>query len=141
MEQHYSQCYHFPNPLSGLATVKSGIRILVCLIFIFISYSCFTSCMKMEYSEYQLELHNGLENQTIIDICIDDINDVRKKNCADSLLSIDYAMYDLDEDGLADFIVSISSPLHTGSQGDTVYIFKNDGDGHFNRIGCFSIQI
>ena len=99
-----------------------------------------TSCLKKTQSEHQLDFQNGFTSSTIIEIFLDEILDVISMTESRQIL-IDYATYDLNDNGLNDLVVCVRSPLHSGSLGDSMYILENSGEDHYEEIGRFKLQM
>jgi len=120
--------------------MKLDIRALAWMLIISVVSSVFASCAKIEANESQLEFYDGLENQTIINIYGDDINDVYRMGVADRLF-IDYAVCDLNGNNLSDLIVLIRSPIHSGSHGDLLNVLINCGDGKYEIVASYIVQM
>lgn len=80
-------------------------------------------------------MKNGMENSTILDYYREDINDVMTIT-SNKDITIWYYKTDLNDDGMDDLIVIVSSPLHSGTQGDMLDILFNNGNSYSeNRMG------
>lgn len=79
-----------------------------------------------------LHLRNGLEEPAITAYYHQDIEDVKKISNGD--IRIEYYDVDLNGDGVEDKIVTIRSPLHFGSMGDSFQILLNDGIDNYESI-------
>jgi hypothetical protein len=106
------------------------------------SLSILSSCSEKVHddNEQQLKFYDGFENQTIIDFYLDYINDVEQMTNSKEIF-IDYATYDLNDDELNDYLVFISSPLHSGSHGDTFHVLLNKGDGSYDIIASLTVPM
>lgn len=73
-------------------------------------------------------MQDGLEEPSLVNFYQQDINDVNK--LTNGSIIIRYYTADLNEDGLDDKIVSVISPLHSGSHGDSFDILINNGNSY-----------
>lgn len=101
----------------------------ILLIFCFFVVSCNNS-NKINIVE---KMSNGLENEIIKKIYADDIQDVYEMTYA-KYMEIWYYETDLNDNGHDDIIVIVRSPLHSGSHGDSLDIWINDGNGEYNNV-------
>ena len=88
----------------------------------------------------QLIFKDGLSDPSIVQRHENDVNDVNSVAKSDRI-SIEYAVIDLNLDDLLDQVVIISSPLHSGSAGDSVYIYVNENGSEYRQIGTFVFQV
>lgn|GEM_PF-6686800 len=56
-------------------------------------------------------------------------------------IDIKYIDFDLNEDGFIDKIVTIRSPLHSGSEGDSLDFLINNKDGTYTRLSNLIIPL
>ena len=109
------------------------------MLLLVISSVC-ASCTKKTQSEHQLDFQNVFTSSIIIELFLDEILDVISMTESRQIL-IDYATYDLNDNGLNDLVVCVRSPLHSGSLGDSMYILENSGEDHYEEIGSFRLQM
>ncbi|MDL2281476.1 hypothetical protein LJC10_06450 [Selenomonadales bacterium OttesenSCG-928-I06] len=75
-------------------------------------------------------MKDGMEDTVVSDFYQQDIKDVQ--TLTNRPIKIKYFDVDLNDDGLQDKIVIISSSLHSGSAGDAFRILINDGNSYVN---------
>jgi len=88
----------------------------------------------------RLYFKDGMNDPSIVEYFAEDIEDVREMTIS-KIITIEYASVDLNSDGLLDRVVIIASSLHSGSAGDTVYIYINENDSMFKLVGNYSFQV
>lgn len=98
-------------------------------------------CSNISYNEEDEKINileylkDGMENPAIVDYYQEDINDVMMISHS-KYIAIRYYETDLNDDGMNDLIVLISSPFHSGSHGDTFDIlFNNKNYYRENEVG------
>lgn len=93
------------------------------------------SCNDVDKNINILEyMKDGMENPAIVDYYQEDIHDVMAITNS-KMMEIRYYEVDLNDDGINDLIVSLISPLHSGSQGDSFQILFGNGEYYLkNRI-------
>lgn len=77
--------------------------------------------------KFRVKMEDVIKDDKIIQFYEEDIQDV--ENLTNGSITIKSCDIDLNEDGLADKLVSIISPLHSGSHGDMFQILLNDESG------------
>lgn len=104
------------------------ITLLLIFFFFFLVYKKEISYSNKNILEYMV---NGLEDFSITKFYKKEINDVQ--SMGNGVVKIKCYDVDLNNDGLIDKLVSIRSPIHSGSYGDTFEILENNGE-EFNRV-------
>lgn len=85
-------------------------------------------------------MENGLNNEQIKELYKQDIEDVLTATDLKVIL-IDYFDVDLNDDGHVDKIVTIRSPLHSSSGGDSLDFLISDNSGSYTKISSLTIQL
>jgi len=91
-------------------------------------------------NETKLEWKNALDDPILADYYKQDIEDVY--NFTESKwIKISYCEFDLNSDGIADYIVLISSLIHGGSGGDTFDILIGNTDNGFADLSNYILRL
>lgn len=77
--------------------------------------------------KFRVKMEDAIKDDKIIQFYEEDIQDV--ENLTNGSITIKSCDIDLNEDGLVDKLVSVISPLHSGSHGDMFQILLNDESG------------
>ena len=91
-------------------------------------------------TDIMLNMLNGNKNSVVSEIYARDIMDVENLTFAKKII-IEYYDCDLNSDGIVDKIVTVRSPLHSGSHGDTLDFLIGNGDGTYQQISGLIVQL
>lgn len=102
----------------------------------------FVSKISQTHSKEDLlaNMSNGLTDSLICEIYAEDILDVESITFS-KVIQIKYYDYDLNEDGNVDKIVTIQSPIHSGSHGDALDFLIATDNGSYRRISNLTVQM
>jgi len=84
------------------------------------------------------KMSDGLESELIQKLYDEDIRNVYEWTNSKHI-DIWYYEVDLNDNGYNDIITIVSSPLHSGSHGDSVDIWINDGNGEYQEVSGLSV--
>lgn len=104
-------------------------KLLLTMVFLLLVIVMLVIWAQSKSQNIVLEMKDGFENPEILEYYKQDIIDVETITTS-KRISIKYYDTDLNEDGLMDKIVYISSPLHTGTHGDSLHVLLNEGDSY-----------
>lgn len=85
-------------------------------------------------------MKDGLKNVVIKQLYKQDIEDVYKLTTCRTI-DIKYIDFDLNDDGFMDKIVTVRSPLHSSSEGDSLDFLINNKDGTYTRLSNLIIPL
>ena len=83
--------------------------------------------------DIMLNMRDGLENPTILEIYAQDIYDVEAITNS-KIIHINYVEFDLNSDGIMDKIVIIESSLHSGTRGNSLKFLIGNESGTYQEI-------
>ena len=114
-------------------------RIIVSVSMMAVLAILFVSKISQTHSKEDLlaNMSNGLTDSLIY---AEDILDVESITFS-KVIQIKYYDYDLNEDGNVDKIVTIQSPIHSGSHGDALDFLIATDNGSYRRISNLTVQM
>ena len=116
---------------------------LVLLITCFALAVIFSGCDTHQdqlSDNIMLSMKDGKADSIVSKIYAEDISDAVTITFSKTI-AIEYFDYDLNSDGIIDKIVTIRSPLHSGSGGDTVDFLIGNSDGTYRRISALVLRL